>query len=63
MSKQETNRQLLNTWLDKLDVVDPFFGDPKRLEMLVNEAPNEQLKDWLSKQIEENQKFRSLLNV
>lgn len=62
MEIQATNRRELNVWLDKLDVVDPFYGDPEKLKELVDEAPSPQLKNWLSKQIEENQKFRSLLN-
>ena len=48
----------LVAWLDTLDLIDPFYGDPDALAELVATAPTPELADWLSVQINYNRLFR-----
>jgi hypothetical protein len=44
-------------WLDRLDAVDPFFGDHDKLDELLETAPSESTRSWLANQINENKRF------
>lgn len=46
-----------NRWLDALDVVDPFFGDPVALHALLATAPTLEDAAWLEGQIAANKRF------
>ena len=49
-------------WLDKVDLVDPFFGSKEELDRLIASAPDRNLKNWLVDQVKENQRFASRLS-
>lgn len=46
-----------NQWLDKLDLIDPFFGSTEATLKLLETAPTTELRNWLSAQIESNRIF------
>lgn len=46
-----------NRWLDALDLVDPFFGDPVALNALLTTAPTPEDAAWLESQIADNKRF------
>ncbi len=45
------------SWQDRLDRIDPFFGDPGELESLVSAAPSPEAAAWLTAQVDSNRQF------
>lgn len=48
-------------WQDMLDRIDPFFGDPGELTVLLAAAPTAEAAGWLAAQIDSNRRFISRL--
>lgn len=44
-------------WQDRLDQLDPFFGDPDKLAELVTSAPSPELAVWLTERIAQTRQF------
>ena len=62
--KQEeaaTQEQAEIEWLNEVDLIDPFYGSPEKLEQLLATAPNVILKTWLAEQIDANKAFATQL--
>ncbi len=45
------------SWQDRLDHLDPFFGDPDQLAELVASAPTPELAAWLTERIAQTRQF------
>lgn len=48
-------------WLDRLNFIDPFYGDTAELERLLDLAPTPELHAWLAKSIKENVGFKLVM--
>lgn len=48
-------------WFNLIDLIDPFFGNEDQLKNLLAIAPNPALHEWLSKQIENNNIYKTRL--
>ena len=46
-----------NSWQDRLDQLDPFYGDPDKLAELVASAPTPELAAWLTERIAQTRQF------
>lgn len=44
-------------WQDRLDQLDPFFGDPDKLAELVASAPSPELAAWLTERVAQTRQF------
>lgn len=44
-------------WQDRLDRIDPFFGDLGELQSLVSSAPSPEAAAWLTAQVDSNRQF------
>lgn len=44
-------------WQDRLDRIDPFFGDLGELKSLVSSAPSPEAAAWLTAQVDSNRQF------
>jgi hypothetical protein len=49
-----------SAWQDRLDQVDPFFGEQDELLKLRKTAPTKALEKWLDQCIQENSRFKDL---
>lgn len=48
-------------WLDRVDRIDPFFGSKEELTALLESAPTQEHRTWLSEQIKKNEAFQTQL--
>lgn len=51
--------EALMAWQDRLDRIDPFFGDLSELQSLVSTAPCPEAAAWLNSQITLNRQFQA----
>lgn len=48
-------------WRDRVNFIDPFFGDLVELGRLLDLAPTQELHTWLAKVAEENVRFKLVM--
>lgn len=50
-------------WMDRLDQIDPFFGNAEMLSQLLESAPTKGLREWLARQIRRNKLLEPLFRA